>query len=302
MKHDEPNPEVLASGYVDDELTPDQRARVDADPALLALVERHRAARAAVGEPVAPLSPARRDAMVAAAMAATGAAATGAVAGAAAGNVVTFAPGRARRRWQVAAGVVAGAAALLVVGLILRPNGGNDDDSAAGGEATAQEAATAADTAAGSSGGFGAAPTTAAPAPNVAAATEAPGTAIQGRDAAGGAAAAEASTTTPPPAPASDAARPSFPATTAAAAIGLPDLGPLETRPQFIDAARPYRYTASPGVTGPCAGYPAPIATATYKGTPAYLVVVEIATNGNRVALVATDTCAVLVKVDLAEA
>ena len=56
----------------------------------------------------------------------------------------------------------------------------------------------------------------------------------------------------------------------------------------------------APGA-GPCAGYPPPVATATFQGTPAYLVVIEQSASGNRVALVASDSCAVLVKVDLAE-
>ena len=56
----------------------------------------------------------------------------------------------------------------------------------------------------------------------------------------------------------------------------------------------------APG-TGPCAGYPPPLATATFQGTPAYLVVIEQSATGNRIALVATGTCAVLVKADLAE-
>jgi hypothetical protein len=75
----------------------------------------------------------------------------------------------------------------------------------------------------------------------------------------------------------------------------------LQTRPQFIDAVRRFKTTPSPPGTGPCAGFPPALATATYQGTPAYLVVVEVSTNGNRVALVARETCAVLVKVDLAE-
>ena len=36
------DPDELASSYVDGELSDDQRARVEADPALLALVERQR--------------------------------------------------------------------------------------------------------------------------------------------------------------------------------------------------------------------------------------------------------------------
>ena len=50
-----------------------------------------------------------------------------------------------------------------------------------------------------------------------------------------------------------------------------------------------------------CAGYSPPLATATFQGTPAYLVVIEQSAAGNRVAMVGTATCAVLVKADLAE-
>ena len=56
-----------------------------------------------------------------------------------------------------------------------------------------------------------------------------------------------------------------------------------------------------PAGAGPCAGYSPPLATATFQGTPAYLVVIEQSAAGNRVALVGTATCAVLVKADLAE-
>jgi hypothetical protein len=56
-----------------------------------------------------------------------------------------------------------------------------------------------------------------------------------------------------------------------------------------------------PAGAAPCAGYSPPLATATFQGTPAYLVVIEQSAAGNRVALVGTGTCAVLVKVDLAE-
>jgi hypothetical protein len=81
----------------------------------------------------------------------------------------------------------------------------------------------------------------------------------------------------------------------------VPDLGPLADRPAFVAAARPYATVASPPGVGPCAGYPPPLATATFQGTPAYLVVIAPSATGNRVALVATGSCAVLVKADLSE-
>jgi hypothetical protein len=82
---------------------------------------------------------------------------------------------------------------------------------------------------------------------------------------------------------------------------GLPDLGPLADRAALIAAARPFATTVPPAGAGPCAGYSPPLATATFQGTPAYLVVIEQSAAGNRVALVGIGTCAVLVKADLAE-
>ncbi len=85
------------------------------------------------------------------------------------------------------------------------------------------------------------------------------------------------------------------------ATTGLPDLGPLADRTALIAAARPFATAVPPAGAGPCAGYSPPLATATFQGTPAYLVVIEQSATGNRVALVGTGTCAVLVKADLAE-
>ena len=52
----------------------------------------------------------------------------------------------------------------------------------------------------------------------------------------------------------------------------------------------------------PCPGYPAPLATATFQGAPALVVVVAPAPEGNRLALVDAVTCAVLIEVDTAAA
>jgi len=94
-------------------------------------------------------------------------------------------------------------------------------------------------------------------------------------------------------------------ATTAAPSIlattGLRDLGPLADRAALIAAARPFATAVPAAGAGPCAGYPPPLATATFQGTPAYLVVIEQSAAGNRIALVSTGTCVVLVKADLAE-
>ena len=75
------------------------------------------------------------------------------------------------------------------------------------------------------------------------------------------------------------------PAPSILATTGLPDLGPLADRAALIAAARPFATTAPPAGAGPCAGYPPPLATATFQGTPAYLVVIEQSAAGNRIAL-----------------
>ena len=85
---DELTPDELASGYLDGELGPDERARVEADDALMALVAELRTVSDAVASPVAPLTDDRREAVLAAAAAALPAAGiiTGVSAGAAAGH------------------------------------------------------------------------------------------------------------------------------------------------------------------------------------------------------------------------
>ena len=94
-------------------------------------------------------------------------------------------------------------------------------------------------------------------------------------------------------------------ASTGAAAGGaLPDLGPLANRREARAATEAFTFVdalASPG-DGPCAGYPPPVATATFQGTPAYVVIIETAPDGNRLAFLDQATCVVLVKVDPANA
>jgi hypothetical protein len=65
----DPSDEELVSAYLDDEVTAAERARVEGDPGLLALVETFRAASQAVGSPVVPLDQLRRDTLVRTAMA-----------------------------------------------------------------------------------------------------------------------------------------------------------------------------------------------------------------------------------------
>jgi hypothetical protein len=278
MNDDALPPELLASGYLDGELTEDERARVEADPALRALVDAHAAARDALATPVVPLTEEERDALIATALSA-------APSGDA--TVIPLAPRRGRRWLQAAAGVAAAAAAVAVTGLILHARSGNQSSgSTAKDTITAQEAAPA---------GGGAATTAAAgtaAAPALApAATEAPATEAAG-------------STTSPPAPLAGVAPPTTVAADAGGssqASAVEDLGPLDNRSEFIAAARRFKTTAVRAGAGPCPDYPPPLAKATFQGTPAYLVVIEALPSGNRVALVATDTCAVLVKADLAE-
>ena len=66
------DPDELASSYLDGELSDGERARVEADPALLALVETHRVARDALASPVEPMGAEQRDAVHAAASALEG--------------------------------------------------------------------------------------------------------------------------------------------------------------------------------------------------------------------------------------
>ena len=123
-------PEELASGYVDGELSPDQRRLVEADPSLMALVANHTVARDAVAAAVPPLSAGERDRLIATALAASTVA-----------PVVPITTARSTR-WRQAAigGLVAAAAAGLVAVVLVRPS---SDDQADGG-ASADTAATAA--------------------------------------------------------------------------------------------------------------------------------------------------------------
>ena len=90
------DPDELASSYLDGELPDDQRALVEADPALMALVERHRQVREALARPVEPLPAEQREAMLAAALAALPAVADAGTA--AAGAAGAAGCGRRRRR------------------------------------------------------------------------------------------------------------------------------------------------------------------------------------------------------------
>ncbi len=292
---DELTPDELASGYLDSELAPDERARVEADPALMALVAELRTVSDAVASPVAPLTDDRRAAMLAAAAAAAAlpaaGTATGVSEGAAAGTVTSLDAARRQRSTRLVRIVAGGLAAAAAVGLlalvVTRGPGSSDVDTADGADAeTATFEANA---------GGGAADTTAA---GTAAADAAPAdTSAQA------AAGSEAPSTEAPAAATEDAATSAAPPRSSpAAATGgaLPDLGPLANRREARAATEAFTFVDALAAAGggPCADYPPPVATATFQGAPAYVVIIETAPDGNRLAFLDQATCAVLVKVD----
>ena len=89
----------LASAYLDDDVTIEERAVVESDPGLLARVEQLRSVRAALAEPVVPPTAAQRDAAIAAALGAS--------------NVVDLNAARGQRRLRIAS---IAAAVVLVLG------------------------------------------------------------------------------------------------------------------------------------------------------------------------------------------
>jgi hypothetical protein len=133
---------LLASTYLDGAATPDERARVEADPALLAEVERLRSARAALLDAARFDRPGDdvRDAAIASALAAWDSAAVGlgdspATAPVRRAPVVRFERRRSTTRWLSIAAAVVVAAAL---GVVIAQIGGDGDD--AGDESVAIDA------------------------------------------------------------------------------------------------------------------------------------------------------------------
>ncbi len=111
---------LLASAYLDDELSPTERARAEGDPAVQAEVEALRSVRAALAVVPEPDSE-RREAAIAAAIAAAGATV----------EAPSPPPVAARRRARWYAPLAAAAVAVLVVGgIIALRSGRGDDDSA----------------------------------------------------------------------------------------------------------------------------------------------------------------------------
>jgi hypothetical protein len=126
--------QLLASAYLDDALTDEERARAEADPDVMAAVEQLREIRRSLST-VDPPDRARRDAAINAALAAFDAERRPA-----APPPVSSLASRRASKWIVAA---AAALVLVIAGGILASRGddGGGDDSAGGG-AAATEAAT----------------------------------------------------------------------------------------------------------------------------------------------------------------
>lgn len=140
---------ILASAYLDGEATPDERARVEADPELLDEVERLRTARATMIDArwfERPRDDAREAAITAALAACDMPATEVAVATAAVGpahrpRVVAFERRRAYTRWLSAAAAVV---AVLGLGVIVTQlDGGDDNDDSTAFEAPAGTMASA---------------------------------------------------------------------------------------------------------------------------------------------------------------
>jgi hypothetical protein len=130
----------LASAYLDDAVTDEERARVDADPALLSRVDELRRVRDAVhSSTIEPASADTRDAAIASAVAAA--------------PLVDLGAERARRRVRIAS--IAAAAILLIgaAGLLLRSVSGDSSTktstAAAASSSSSSSSASAAEAAAG---------------------------------------------------------------------------------------------------------------------------------------------------------
>lgn len=140
----------LASAHLDGQTTPEEAARVDADPDLVARVARLAAARAVVrAAPVEPPGAARRDALLTAALEAFDAAA--APVGATAPVTPIVSRWRATRRTFQLAGIAAAVALLaLAVPLLGRLDSGTEGDRSdeAATALSEREAGSAADSAA----------------------------------------------------------------------------------------------------------------------------------------------------------
>jgi hypothetical protein len=118
----------LASAYLDGEVTPDERARVEGDPALRARVEDLRLARDALAS--TPVDAPRAEARDAAIRAAVGAA-----------NVVDLTSVRTRRRLRLVAVAAAALIAIGAAGVLLRSRTTESSTSTAAGTRSAASSA-----------------------------------------------------------------------------------------------------------------------------------------------------------------
>jgi hypothetical protein len=137
--NDDRNAVELASAYLDGEATAAERALVESDAALMALVERLRQVRYAVAD-VPPAPPSVRDAAIAAALAAFDELPVGAAPPeqpVAPPKVASLERRRQMRQMQIL--TAAAAAAVLVIGGFVVANRGGDDDASTADEV--QEAA-----------------------------------------------------------------------------------------------------------------------------------------------------------------
>jgi hypothetical protein len=122
--------QLLASAYLDDALTDEERARAEADPDVMAAVEQLRGLRRTLSA-VDPPDPARRDAAINAALAAFDAERRPA-----APPPVSSLASRRASRWFIGA---AAALVLVIAGGILATRGDQDGGDDAGGGAAATE-------------------------------------------------------------------------------------------------------------------------------------------------------------------
>jgi hypothetical protein len=142
-EHDE-----LASAYLDNEVTTEERARVEADPALVARVEELRSVHDALSDPVVPPTTTERDAAVTAALGAA--------------NVIDISAARGRRRLRIASIAAAVLLVLGAAGALIRAadNGSTQKLNAvaasigSAGDSKAAERATGAAAGAGTAGAF----------------------------------------------------------------------------------------------------------------------------------------------------
>ena len=312
MAHDDDFLDELASAYLDGEVTPEERAQVEADPELLARVERLRGVRVLLAGDVDLLDSSGFDEMRLRALAALDEepVEAGVPAAAAATSLDAARQRRASRIWKPLA-AVAGAAAIGVAAISgvanLSADDNSSDQSTTASEETfaaSAEAATAADDeAAKEAAGGGSAADSAAPAETI-------GEIGGGADVEGGSplaadtGAAEISAAAPAGAPETTAAAAEEAATPPQSTIITARVA-LSTEDEVVAVAADARNQLAAGMS------PAPSSSecpelglrwdvVVWRGTPADLYLdVEPGASDADVAIVATEDCTVLLSVTL---